>query len=51
MAKAVFNKKKFLFASELDWNLRKKPLKCYIWSLTLYDSKNWILRKVDQEYP
>jgi hypothetical protein len=28
MAKAAFNKKKTLFTSKLDFNLRKKLLKC-----------------------
>jgi hypothetical protein len=30
MAKAAFNKKKALFTSKLDLNLRKKLMKCYI---------------------
>jgi len=33
MAKASFNKKKTLFTSKLDLNLRKKLIKCYIWSM------------------
>ena len=33
MAKAAFNKKKILFTSKLDLNLRKKLVKCYIWSM------------------
>jgi hypothetical protein len=32
MAKAAFNKKKTLFTSKLDLELRKKLVKCYIWS-------------------
>ena len=32
MAKAVFSKKKTPFTSKLDLNLRKKLIKCYIWS-------------------
>jgi len=35
MAKAAFNKKKTLFTSKLDLNLRKKLVKCYIWSMAL----------------
>jgi len=31
MAKGAFNKKKNLFTSTLDLNLRKKVVKCYIW--------------------
>jgi hypothetical protein len=34
MAKAAFNKKT-LFTSKLDSNLRKKLVKCYIWSVAL----------------
>ena len=29
-AKSAFNRKKTLFTSKLDLNLRKKPVKCYI---------------------
>jgi len=36
MAKATFNKKKTLFTSKLVLNLRKKLVKCYIWSMALY---------------
>jgi hypothetical protein len=36
MAKAAFNGKKNLFTSILDLNLRKKLLKCYIWSMVIY---------------
>jgi hypothetical protein len=39
MAKAAFNKKKNLFTSNLDLNLRKKLVKCYIWSIALYDAE------------
>jgi hypothetical protein len=35
MAKAAFNKQKTLFTSKLDLNLRKKLVKCYIWSKAL----------------
>jgi hypothetical protein len=33
MAKLTFNEKKTLFTSKLDLNLRKKLVKCYIWSI------------------
>ena len=32
MAKVAFNKKKALFTGTLDLELRKKLVKCYIWS-------------------
>jgi hypothetical protein len=46
MAKAAFNNKKNLFTSKLDLNLRKKLVKCYIWSTALYGAETWTLRKV-----
>jgi hypothetical protein len=36
MAKAAFNKKRALFTSKMDIELRKKLVKCYIWSILLY---------------
>jgi hypothetical protein len=50
MAKAAFNKKKTLFTSKMDLNLRKKLVKCYIWSIALLGAETWTLRKVDQKY-
>jgi hypothetical protein len=35
MAKAAFNRKKIPFTSKLDYELRKKLVKCYIWSIAL----------------
>jgi hypothetical protein len=49
-AKAAFNKKKNLFTSKLDLNLRNKLVNCYIWSIAFYDAEKWTLRKVDQKY-
>jgi hypothetical protein len=50
MAKAAFNKKKTLFTSKLDLNLRKNLVKCYIWSIAFYCDETWTLQKVDQKY-
>jgi hypothetical protein len=36
MAKVAFNKKRTLFTSTLDLELRKKRVKYYIWSIALY---------------
>jgi len=30
--------------------LRKKPVKCYIWSKALYGAETWTLRAVDQKH-
>jgi hypothetical protein len=35
MVKAAFNKKRALFTSTLDLELKKKLVKCYIWSIAL----------------
>jgi hypothetical protein len=50
MAKAAFNNKN-LFTSKLDLNLRKKLVKCYIWSMALYGAETWTIRLVDQKHP
>jgi hypothetical protein len=50
MAKAASNKKKTLFTIALDLELRKKLVKCYIWSIALYGAETWTLRAVDQKH-
>jgi hypothetical protein len=50
MAKAAFSKKRTLFTSTLDLGLRKKLVKCYIWSIALYGAETWTLRAVDQKH-
>ena len=50
MAKAAFSKKTTLFTSKLDLNLRKKLIKCYIWSMALSGAETWTLRAADQKY-
>jgi hypothetical protein len=50
MAKAVFSKKRALFTSTLKLKLRKKLVKCYIWSMALYGAEAWTLRAADQKY-
>jgi hypothetical protein len=50
MSKAEFNKKKNLFTSKLDLNLRKTLVKCYMWSMGLYGAETWMLWAVDQKH-
>jgi hypothetical protein len=50
MAKATFNKKRTLFTSTLDLELRKKRVKCYVWSIALYGAETWTLWAVDQKH-
>jgi hypothetical protein len=49
IAKAAFNTKGALFTSTLDLKLRKKLLKCYIWSIALYGAETWTLQAGDQK--
>ena len=50
MAKVAFNKKRALFTSTLDLELRKKLVKCYICSIALYSAETWTLRAADQKH-
>ena len=50
MAKAAFNQKRALFTSTLDLELRKKLVKCYVWSIALYGAETWTLWAVDQKH-
>jgi hypothetical protein len=49
MVKAAFNKKRALFTSTLDSELRKKLVKWYVWSMAIYGAKTWTIRTVDQK--
>jgi hypothetical protein len=50
VAKAAFNKKRNLFTSMLDLELRKKLAKCYVWSIALYGAETWTLRAVHRKH-
>ena len=50
MAKAALNRKTTLFTSKLDLYLRKKAVKCYIWSIALYGAETWTLQKAYKKY-
>jgi hypothetical protein len=50
MAKVAYNKKRVLFTSKMDLELRKKLVKCYIWSIALYGAETWTLWAVDQKH-
>jgi hypothetical protein len=57
MAKVASNKKKkgrrrrrTIRTRKLDLNLKKKPVKCCIWSIALCGAETWTLRTVDQKY-
>jgi hypothetical protein len=50
VAKASFNKKMAFFTYTLYLELRKKLIKCYVWSIDLYGAEIWTLRTVDQKH-
>jgi hypothetical protein len=50
MAKAAFNKERTLFTSTLDLELRKKLVKCYVWSIALYGAEAWTLRAMNRKH-
>jgi len=50
MANVAFSKKRALFTSTLDLELRKKIVKCYFWSIVLYGVESGTLRAVDQKH-
>ena len=43
-------RKRALFTSTLDLELRKKLVKCYIWSIALYGADTRMLWAVDQKH-
>ena len=50
MAKVAFSKKRALFTSTFDLELRKKLVECNIWSIALCGSETWTLRAADQKH-
>lgn len=50
MAKAAFIKQRLLLTSKLDLEMKKKLVKCCIWSVALYGAETWTLRKKEQKY-
>jgi len=48
--RCIKKRKRLCFINKLDLNLRKKLVKCYIWSVALYDAETWTLRAADHKY-
>jgi hypothetical protein len=49
MAKVAFKKKRAPSTGTLNLELRKKLVKCYVWSIALYGAETGTLRTVDQK--
>ena len=50
MAKAAFDKKRVLFTSTLDLELRKKQVTSCIWSVALHGAEIWTIRAAYQKH-
>ena len=50
IAKEAFNRKMSLLTSQLSIELKKKFVRCYVWSFVLYGSETWTLRKLEWKY-
>ena len=49
MGKKAFMDKRKLFASSLNLVLRKRIIKCFVWSVALYAAETWTLTKADKK--
>jgi len=50
ITKAAFSKKRALFTSTLHMELRKKLVKCYIWSIALCGGETGTHRAINQKH-
>ena len=49
MAKEAFNRKGSIFCGLLEKKLRKRLVKCFVWSVVLYGAETWTLRRNKQK--
>ena len=49
MAKEAFNRKRSIFCGPLEKELRKRLVKCFVWSEVLYGAETWTLRRNEQK--
>ena len=50
IAKEAFNRKMSLLTSKLNIKLKKKSVKCCVWSISVYGSETWTLTKLERKY-
>jgi len=48
MARIVFQDTKKLFIGKMDLELKKRIIKCLVWSVATYAAETWTLMKVDK---
>ncbi|KAJ4445719.1 hypothetical protein ANN_12404 [Periplaneta americana] len=49
MAKEDFNRKRSIFYGPVEKELRKKLVKCFVWSVTMYRAETWTLRRSEEK--
>ena len=49
MAKDIFERHRSLFTASFDPQLKKRLIKCFVWSVFLYGSETWTLKKADRK--
>ena len=49
MVKEAFNRKRRIFYGPLENQLRKRLVKCFVWSVAFYSAETWILRRNEQK--
>ena len=49
MAKEAVNRKRSIFCGPLEKELRKRLVKCFVWSVVLYGAETWTLRRNEQK--
>ena len=49
MAKEAFNRKRSNFCGPLEKGLRRRLVKCFVWSVVLYGAETWTLRRNEQK--
>ena len=48
MVKKVFVEKKKLFIGKMNLALKKRIMKCLVWSVALYAAETWMLMQTDR---
>jgi len=48
MAKKVFMEKNKLFTGKMNLELKKRIMKCLVWSVALYATETWTLTQTDR---
>jgi hypothetical protein len=49
IAKEAFNRKISILTGKLNIELKKKLVRCNVWSIALYGSETWTLRKLERK--